>query len=106
VQGRHLLLGSLRWMETLAVPSGAWQAHAAALQAQGATVSVLAERTQQGIVALAVLAFGDEPKPGVREALAKLRMRGLRLVMISGDNAGAALAMAQRLGFCRVIRRR
>ena len=98
VQGRHLLLGSLRWMETLAVPSGAWQAHAAALQAQGATVSVLAERTQQGIVALAVLAFGDEPKPGVREALAKLRMRGLRLVMISGDNAGAALAMAQRLG--------
>jgi Cu+-exporting ATPase len=98
VQGRHLLLGSLRWMETLAVPPGAWQAHAAALQAQGATVSVLAERTQQGVVPLGVLAFGDEPKPGVRESLAKLRMRGLRLVMISGDNAGAAQAMAQRLG--------
>ena len=98
VQGRHLLLGSLRWMDALSVPAGEWQARAAALQAQGATVSVLAERTPQGAVALAVLAFGDEPKPGVQDALAKLRARGLHLVMISGDNVGAAQAMAARLG--------
>jgi Cu+-exporting ATPase len=98
VQGRHLLLGSLRWMDALAMPAGEWQARAAAWQAQGATVSVLAERTAQGVVALAVLAFGDEPKPGVQDALTKLRARGLRLVMISGDNQGAALAMGERLG--------
>jgi len=98
VQGRHLLLGSLRWMDALSVPAGEWQARAAALQAQGATVSVLAERTPQGAIALAVLAFGDEPKPGVQDALAKLRARGLHLVMISGDNVGAAQAMAARLG--------
>ncbi|MEN9617941.1 MAG: Copper-exporting P-type ATPase [Pseudomonadota bacterium] len=98
VQGRHLLLGSLRWMDALPVPAGEWQARAAALQAQGATVSVLAERTPQGAIALAVLAFGDEPKPGVQDALAKLRARGLHLVMISGDNVGAAQAMAARLG--------
>ncbi|PUE29594.1 copper-transporting ATPase [Limnohabitans sp. Jir61] len=98
VQGRQLLLGSLRWMTKLQLGFGEWQAHAEALQAKGATVSVLAERTPQGVVALAVLAFGDEPKPGVQDALAKLRARGLRLVMISGDNAGAAQAMAARLG--------
>jgi Cu+-exporting ATPase len=98
VQGRSVLLGSLRWMSSLAVPAGEWQAHAAAFQAQGATVSVLAECTPQGVVPLAVLAFGDEPKPGVQAALAKLRARGLRLVMISGDNVGAAQAMAARLG--------
>jgi P-type Cu+ transporter len=98
VQMRHLLLGSLRWMATLHLAAGEWQAHAEALQAQGATVSVLVERTLQGLVPLAVLAFGDEPKPGVKDALAKLRARGLRLVMISGDNAGAAHAMAARLG--------
>ena len=98
VQGRHLLLGSLRWMDALSVPAGEWQARAAALQAQGATVSVLAERTPQGVIALAILAFGDEPKLGVQDALAKLRARGLRLVMISGDNVGAAQAMAARLG--------
>jgi Cu+-exporting ATPase len=98
VLGRHVMLGSLRWMATLGAALGDWQARAEALQAQGATVSVLAERTPQGVIALAVLAFGDEPKPGAQEALANLRARGLRLVMISGDNAGAARAMAARLG--------
>ena len=98
VKGRQLLLGSLRWMATLQLGPGEWQAHAEALQAKGATVSVLAERTSQGLFPLAVLAFGDEPKPSVQDALAKLRARGLRLVMISGDNAGAAQAMAARLG--------
>ena len=98
VQGRNLLLGSLRWMETLEAPAGNWQSQAAQLQLQGATVSVLAQRTSAGVSPLAVLAFGDEPKPGVQAALNLLRQRGLRLVMISGDNQGAAHAMAVRLG--------
>jgi Cu+-exporting ATPase len=98
LQGRRLLLGSVRWVTGFQLSSSEWLAHAEALQAKGATVSVLAERTPQGVVALAVLAFGDEPKPGAHEALAKLRARGLRLVMISGDNAGAAQAMAACLG--------
>ena len=99
VQGRHLYLGSARWMEQLGVAPASWQTQVQALQAQGATVSVLTERTASGgVVALAILAFGDEPKAGVQVALATLRARGLRLVMISGDNAGAAQAMAARLG--------
>jgi Cu+-exporting ATPase len=98
VEGRALLLGSVRWMDVLQVPEGAWRVQAAALQAAGDSVSVLVERTPQGLLARAVLAFGDEPKPGVQAALAQLRERGLRLVMISGDNPGAAQVMAARLG--------
>ncbi len=98
VQGRALLLGSLRWMDALQVHAGSWQIQASQLQMQGATVSVLAERTTHGVAALAVLAFGDEPKSGAQAALNLLRERGLRLVMISGDNKGAAHAMAARLG--------
>ena len=98
VQGRHLLLGSTRWMNSLNVSNGPWQAQAANMQSEGATVSILAERNRDGVSPLAVLAFGDEPKPGVQDALKLLRQRGLRLVMISGDNKGAAQAMAARLG--------
>jgi Cu+-exporting ATPase len=47
---------------------------------------------------LALLAFGDEAKPGAREALARLRAQGLRLFMVSGDNRSAAEAMARTLG--------
>ena len=98
VAGRPLLLGSLRWLAALGVPQGSWLAQAQALLAQGMTVSVLAERAALGVTPLAILGFGDEPKPGVQAALATLRARGLRLVMISGDNTGAAQAMALRLG--------
>lgn len=98
VLGRALLLGSQRWMDELQAPAGKWQTQVAQHQSQGATVSVLAERSAEGVKVLAVLAFGDEPKPGVQAALIRLRQRGLKLVMISGDNQGAAQAMAARLG--------
>ena len=73
-------------------------ARVAQLQAQGATVSLLAERSGDGLVQHALLAFGDEPKPGARDALAVLRAQGRRILMISGDNRGAAVAMGLRLG--------
>ena len=92
------LIGSLRWMEELGVDVSATAAQATELQSQGATVSAMALRTANGVVFIALMAFGDEPKPGAKEALAALRARGIKTVMISGDNRGAAEAMARRLG--------
>lgn len=37
-------------------------------------------------------------KPGAKEALTILRARGIKTVMVSGDNRGAAEDMARRLG--------
>jgi Cu+-exporting ATPase len=85
-------------MDELGVSLGALAARSAELQAQGATVSAMAERTTAGLTLRALMAFGDEPKPGAKEALAALRARGIKTVMISGDNRGAAEAMARRLG--------
>ncbi len=99
VRGAHLHLGSLRWMDELGVDLGPLARQAQALQAEGATVSALALRLNDGhFTPLALLAFADEPKPGAAEAIAQLRAQGLKLVMISGDNRGAAEAMARRLG--------
>ncbi len=120
VAGRTLLLGSLRWMQELGVYMSAVAAQAAQLQAGGATVSAMAEKLPvrpdlvEGLSSseasglrqaqperyrlVALLAFADEPKPGAKEALATLHARGIQTVMISGDNRGAAMAMAKRLG--------
>jgi P-type Cu+ transporter len=95
---RSFLIGSLRWMDELKVDLGALAKDAASLQDQGATVSAMAERTTQGLTLRALMAFGDEPKPGAKEMLAALRARGIKTIMISGDNRGAAEAMARRLG--------
>ncbi len=92
------LIASLRWLEELSVALGNLQGEADRLQQQGATLSALVRRDAQGLSLRALMAFADEPKAGAAQALAALRSRGLRLVMISGDNRAAALAMAQRLG--------
>ena len=98
INARSFLIGSLRWMDELKVDMSRLAAGASELQARGATVSALAERSASGASLIALMAFADEPKPGAKEALAVLRARGMTIVMISGDNQGAAEAMASRLG--------
>ncbi len=99
LQGQEILIGSLRWMQEESVDLTPFGTHADDLQNQGATISAVAVRTTGGPPrAVALLAFGDEPKAGAAAALADLHERGIRIVMISGDNRGAAEAMARRLG--------
>ena len=100
---QRVRIGSARWMAELGVDLQVFEALAQAQQAQGATVSILATQPAEAPEgtpprAVALLAFGDEPKPGAAAALAELHARGIRAVMISGDNRGAAEAMARRLG--------
>jgi Cu+-exporting ATPase len=99
VEGQTLLLGSVPWLHGLGVDL---QEAASALRQlhPGATLSALARRVEGGapLEALALLDFGDEPKPGAQAALAQLRAQGIRCLMLSGDNPDAAHAMARRLG--------
>jgi P-type Cu+ transporter len=98
---REWFIGSLRWMNELSVPLDRFDERVQATLNAGATVSGVAYRdlaSSNSPVFAGLLAFGDEPKPGAMDALAALRASGLRIVMISGDNRNAALAMAHRLG--------
>ncbi|MGJ7557405.1 heavy metal translocating P-type ATPase [Variovorax sp. RB3P1] len=97
VDGVNWAIASLRWCRELdAMPEAA---DIDGLQSQGATVSALLRFDEAGTAhAQALLAFADEPKPQAAEAVRTLRARGLRVVMISGDNLRAAQAMAARLG--------
>ena len=102
VDGVLYRLGSLRWAAELGAALGPLAGRASHWQAEGATVSVLMRASHAGGPAveqvLALMAFGDEPKAGARQALDQLRARGLRVIMLSGDNRGSAEAMGRRLG--------
>lgn len=90
-------LASLRWCEELSVEVD--EAALQPLQAQGATLSALLRFDADDTAhAQALLAFADEPKPEAAQAVQRLRARGVRVVMISGDNRRAAQAMAARVG--------
>jgi len=100
IGSRRLWLGSARLLaeRSLSAPDTLGE-RAAAQQAAGRTVSWLIDES----AVLGVLAFGDTIKPGAREAIARLAGMGIRSVMISGDNRGAAEAVARELGIERVI---
>ena len=93
-EGRALQLGSPRLMLEAGVDTTALAGKAETLEAAGRTVSYLAE----GSRLLGLLGFGDAAKPGAAEAVAALRARGLRVVLLTGDNHGAADTAARALG--------
>ncbi|MGO4154729.1 heavy metal translocating P-type ATPase [Cupriavidus sp. YAF13] len=103
VDGVALQLGSERLRASLGAAAGTLEAQAQALQQAGRTVSWLIETgardaspAQNRVVGL--VAFGDAIKPGARRAIERLRAAGVRTVMLSGDNQGAAARVAQTLG--------
>jgi Cu+-exporting ATPase len=98
--GRVLLLGSERLMQELGLDLAAHADARAQQEGQGRTVSWIADRAEAGDHPrlLGWLAFGDSPRAVTREAIAALQRRGLRTVMVSGDNRGAATAVARQVG--------
>ncbi|MFP4147951.1 MAG: cation-translocating P-type ATPase [Nitriliruptoraceae bacterium] len=50
------------------------------------------------LVLTGLVGMQDPPRPGVREAIARTRQAGIRVIMITGDHAATASAIAQQLG--------
>ena len=99
VEGRKVLLGNPRFMQANDIAIDALQAQAAELAGKGATPTYLAADGKfAGIIALA-----DPIKQDSAEAIAKLGSLGLRVVMLTGDNATTAQAVASQVGITEVF---
>jgi P-type Cu+ transporter len=98
----ELRLGSARWMNELGVDLAPLADRAAELQAMGRTVSWLADVSAEMPQLLGLVAFGDRLRDGAIEAVQRLRARGLRTVMISGDGHASAAGVAKLLGIAEV----
>jgi len=98
VDGESLHLGSSRLLAELGLAAGELATHAARLQSEGRTVSWLARKNGDSHALLGLLAFGDEVKPEAAEAIASLHARGIRTVLVTGDNRGSAQSVATQLG--------
>ena len=95
VDHQDAALGSGTFMDALGVhPDASARACAEDWRGQGATVVFLAV---DGRLA-ALFAVADRVRPGVAEAIERLHAAGLRLVMLTGDHATTAQAVARELG--------
>ncbi len=98
VDGVDAWLGNHALMREIGADTGTLEAQARELAARGHTLSWLATGGEGDARVQGLLAFRDELRAGARDAIARLQRLGIRTVMISGDNAGAAQGIADGLG--------
>ena len=98
INSKQILLGNAKLLDDLAIPHD-YQERFDLLEKEAKTVVFLSvDGELKGLIALQ-----DVPKENAREAIAKLKKRGLRTVMLTGDNAGVAHAIAEQIGIEEVI---
>jgi Cu+-exporting ATPase len=98
IDGLDTVFGGAAWLDALGADRSALALAAEALQAQGHTVSWLAQAEGATWHVRGVIAFADAAKPTARAAIAALKAQGIVTTMLSGDNAGAAARIARELG--------
>ena len=98
LDGATLRLGNRRWLEQEGVTL-ALQDQAAALSEDAATPLFLARDDR----VIGVLGVADRIKDDAAEAIRRLRERGLRVIMITGDIQASADAIARQAGVDEVL---
>lgn len=95
----RLLLGSAEWLTQQQIDISDFAAEIAQQAGQGATPVLLAADNR----AVALLLIQDQLRSNAVTALQRLRQRGYRLIMLTGDNALTATAIARQAGIDEVI---
>lgn len=98
VAGTTVYLGNTRLMQEIGVSTEIAATDAQEQEELGRTVSWLAVRGPAGAELAGLLAFGDTVKKTARDAVMKLAKMGVKSVMLTGDNPGAARAVAATVG--------
>jgi Cu+-exporting ATPase len=99
VDGAEVLVGSRHMMSTHGIELAPLEEAMSALEQEAKTAMLVAV---DGRLAGAI-AVADTLKPDSIDAIRELRRMGLQTVMITGDNARTAQAIARRVGIDRVL---
>lgn len=98
INGKQVLLGNAKMLDGMDI-SSIYQEKLEELEKEAKTVVFLAVDNEiKGLLALQ-----DIPKENAKLAISQLKKRGLKTVMLTGDNAGVARAIADQIGIEEVI---
>ena len=98
INGNQVLLGNAKMLDGMNI-SSTYQEKLEELEKEAKTVVFLAVDNEiKGLLALQ-----DIPKENAKLAISQLKKRGLKTVMLTGDNAGVARAIADQIGIEEVI---
>ncbi len=95
-QNVQYALGNEKFMQDLNVDLKLTSLKAAQAEARGESVSFLADKQNRKLLAL--VSFGDEIKKEAYLTVNQLKSFGIKTIMLTGDNVGAAEHVAKKLG--------
>ncbi len=99
IDGRQVLVGNAGLLADAGIDTSGLDLAAAGLSAQGKTPVLVAVDSEPA----GVLAVADPVKEDSAAAIAALRRSGVDVVMLTGDNARTATAIARQTGIARVL---
>lgn len=99
VEGTAYSAGNFKLMQAQNVETAALAAQHEALAAQGKTPLYFARGTKL----LGCIAVADTVKPTSKEAIAQLKGMGIRVIMVTGDNAATAEAIRRQVGVDKAV---
>lgn len=99
VQGRRVFAGNIKLMQENGIDVSKSEQDAGDFAKRGRTLMYIAI---DGVLA-GLMAAADTVKPTSKQAIQKLKRLGIEVVMITGDNASTAAAIAQEVEIDRVL---
>lgn len=99
IENQTVLLGNAELMQQHNIKNSTLQSKANELAALGQTPMYLSVAEK----AVGVIAVADPIKPDAKNAIAQLQQRKLKVVMLTGDNAATAAAIARQVGITDVL---
>ncbi|MEJ2715715.1 MAG: heavy metal translocating P-type ATPase [Deltaproteobacteria bacterium] len=94
IQGKKVLLGNQRLMESEGVFMNGLDGKAQEISDHGRTTIFVAEADE----AIGIIGLSDLPRESARETVQALKKMGLKVVMITGDNEKTARAVGKEVG--------
>lgn len=104
VNNQVIYVGNQRWMEELGVAIDHQNVAASAFKDAGNTVSWVAQGSNESKpILLGILAFGDQIKQTSTKAIAALHEKGIKTLLLTGDNSTSAARVAEMIGIDKVL---
>jgi H+-transporting ATPase len=94
----NVVLGSPAIIAEQAAVPGNFTDQVNSLSAKGSRVLAVASGAGEALVCQGLIALADSPREDAKESVAKIQALGIRIIMLTGDAAGTAKAIAGQVG--------
>jgi H+-transporting ATPase len=94
----NVVLGSPVVIAEMADVPGKFLDQVNSLSLKGSRVLAVASGENGNLVCQGLIALADSPRDDAKESVARIQALGIRIIMLTGDTAGTAKAIAEQLG--------